>query len=276
MICPWKELISILPQWLAYEVDKHRDDTLQELRLRVGQPPQLIGKDQVWWLNRKITISDLNFCVNTASRYSPWTAQTSAHGYITAAGGHRIGLCGDAVVQSGNMTGLRTIRSLCIRIARDFPEISHRYASLTGSILIIGPPGSGKTTFLRDLIRKISEIETVAVADERCELFPEGYFLYGKSLDVLSGCPKTTAISVLLRTMGPTTIAVDEITDVEDCVALQSAAWCGVRLIATAHAATISDLRSRTLYESLIGKKIFQHILVMHRDKTVHAERMMP
>ena len=244
--------------------------------MRVDQPPNLIGKDHVWWLNRKITISDLNFCVNTASRYSPWSAQTSAQGYITAAGGHRIGLCGDAVVQAGKMTSMRSYRSLCIRIARDFPEISQHYASLSGSILIIGPPGSGKTTFLRDFIRQISDTEPVAVADERCELFPEGCFLYGKSLDVLSGCPKETAINLLLRTMGPVTIAVDEITDAEDCIALQSAAWCGVRLIATAHAATISDLRSRALYEHLISKNIFQHIVVMHRDKTVHAERMMP
>ena len=276
MICPWKELLSILPQWLANEVDNYSTETLQELRLRVDQPPQLIGKEKTRWLERKVTMNDLNFCVNTASRYSPWSAQTSAQGYITAAGGHRIGLCGSAVVHGANMTGLRTIRSICIRIARDFPGVSKKYTSSTGSILIIGPPGSGKTTFLRDFVRQISETETVAVVDERCELFPEGYFQYGKSLDVLSGCPKPTGIGTLLRTMGPATIAVDEITAEEDCAALQNAAWCGVRLIATAHAAATSDLHKRTLYEPLIRTNIFQNIFVMHKDKTLHVERILP
>ena len=276
MICPWKELLSILPQWLAHEVDNYSSETLQELRLRAGQPPQLVGKENIRWLQRKISINDLNFCVNAASRYSPWSSQTSAQGYITAAGGHRIGLCGSAVVHCGNMTGLQTIRSICIRIARDFPGISKQYTSFSGSILIIGPPGSGKTTFLRDYIREISAFETVAVVDERCELFPEGYFQLGKSLDILSGCPKTTAIGTLLRTMGPATIAVDEITAEEDCVALQNAAWCGVRLIATAHAAATSDLYKRSLYEPLVRTNIFQNVFVMHRDKTLHVERIMP
>lgn len=276
MICPWKEFLSILPAWLANEVNKRSAQSLLELRLRLDQPPQLIEKTGSLWLNRKVTANDLNFCVNTASRYSPWSAQSSAQGYITAPGGHRIGLCGSAVVHDGCMSGIRTVRSLCIRIAHDFPGIAERYAHLTGSILIIGPPGSGKTTLLRDLIRQISLVETVAVVDERSELFPEGCFSLGKSQDVLSGCPKPHAINTLLRTMGPDTIAVDEITASEDCEALLHAGWCGVRLIATAHAAGISDLKKRPVYEPLISKRMFEHVLVVHRDKTVHEERMFP
>jgi len=276
MICPWKELLSILPSWLAQEVDMLREEMLQELRLRLGQPPQLILKDNILWLHRKVTADDLNFCINTASRYSPWAAQSSAHGYITAPGGHRIGLCGTAVVHDGNMTGIRTVTSLCIRVARDFPGIAQRYSSFSGSILIIGPPGSGKTTLLRDLIRQISMKQTVAVVDERCELFPPGSFMHGKAVDILSGCPKTTGINTLLRTMGPETIAVDEITSPDDCTALLQAGWCGVRLLATAHASSVSDLRQRPLYNPLINKHLFEYILTMHRDKTLYEERMIP
>lgn len=274
MKCAWKELLAILPPWLAQEVDKYGHETLQELRLRRGQPPQLVCQSGSRWLSREVATNDLNFCINTASRYSPWAASSVAQGFITAPGGHRIGICGDAVILDENMTGIRTARSLCIRVARDYPGISVKYGNLAGSILIIGPPGSGKTTFLRDFIREISGHETVAVVDERQELFPDGIFSHGKALDVLSGCPKGHGIDILLRTMGPDAIAVDEITAAEDCAALLRAGWCGVRLIATAHAASVSDLRSRVLYKPLVAEKLFHHILVLNQDKTVHEERM--
>lgn len=276
MICPWKELLSILPPWLAQEVDTLRDATLQELRLRLGQPPQLILKENCFWLKRIVTGDDLNFCINTASRYSPWAAQSTEHGYITAPGGHRIGLCGTAIVHNAHMAGIRITTSLCIRVARDFPGLARRYSSLSGSVLIIGPPGSGKTTLLRDLIRQVSMTQTVAVVDERCELFPTGAFIQGKAVDVLSGCPKTSGIDTLLRTMGPETIAVDEITSPEDCDALLQAGWCGVRLLATAHASSVSDLRNRPIYRPLINDHLFEHVLTMRRDKTLYEERMIP
>jgi stage III sporulation protein AA len=172
------------------------------------------------------------------------------------------------------MSGIRSVRSLCIRIARDIPGIARKYGSYKGSILIIGPPGSGKTTLLRDLVRQLSLRETVAVVDERRELFPDGCFDCGKALDVLSGCRKVDGIDMLLRTMGPETIALDEITAEEDCDALLRAGWCGVRLVATAHASSTADLHSRNLYKPLIKHKLFEHILVLRRDKTLHEERM--
>jgi len=276
MMCAWNELISILPAWLGREVDSRYTDTLQELRLRLDMPPQLVQKDTAEWLSRNISASDLNFCINAASRYSPWTAQTASQGYITVRGGHRIGICGTVVVRDGAMTGIQTVRSVCIRVARDFPDIAAPFRNRNGSILIIGPPGSGKTTLLRDLIRQLSQKECISVVDERGELFPDEFSQGCKSVDVLSGCPKVIGIDTLLRTMGPKTIAVDEITAAEDCMALLNACWCGVRLIATAHAATLSDLRSRHLYKPLISEKIFEHILIMHRDKTIHEERMIP
>ena len=91
---------------------------------------------------------------------------------------------------------------------------------------------------------------------------------------MLSGCPKPQAVDVLLRTMGPDTLAMDEITAQSDCEALQLAGWCGVRLVATAHAGSISDLQNRALYKPLLAANLFQHILVLRRDKTLYEERM--
>ena len=180
------------------------------------------------------------------------------------------------MIHNGHISGIHNPRSLCIRIARDFRGIAHPYRGYKGSILIIGPPGSGKTTFLRDLIRQISAFETVAVVDERCELFPDQFRTESKSLDILSSCPKTEGIDILIRTMGPATIAVDEITSQEDCAALLQAGWCGVRLLATAHAANSSDLHNRSIYKPLVNTHLFDHILILSRDKTVHEERIFP
>ncbi len=274
MICAWKELLSILPQWLRGQTAPYENAPVQELRMRINSPPELVLSTGSIWLSRNVVQDDLNFCINAASRYSPWAASTVSQGYLTAPGGHRIGLCGDAVVRDGLMVGIRTIRSLCIRIARDFPGLS-KGVSLGGkSVLIIGAPGWGKTTLLRDLTRNIAQDSTVCVVDERQELFPPG-FEPGKRMDILYGCPKHQGIETVLRTMGPDCIAVDEITAQEDCSALIHAAGCGVRLIATAHAAGMADYRRRTIYAPLREKKIFDIFLVLRKDKSFHMEEMV-
>lgn len=273
MTCAWQELLSILPGWIAAEVDRQGKVKVQEIRLRLGQSPELVCQSGSMWLNGTVKKDDMNFCINTASRYSPWSAQSSSFGYLTASGGHRIGICGEAVVKDGQMAGLRRITSLCIRVARDFPDIARSAANLKGSILLIGPPGSGKTTLLRDLVRQISREEFVSVVDERGELFPD-QFSYGTRLDVLRGCAKSSGIDIVMRTMGPQCIAVDEITAETDCDALIKAGWCGVRLLATAHAGSIRDLQSRPLYRPLLERRMFDHILVMNRDKTWREERI--
>ena len=273
MKCAWNQLIGILPQWLAAETDKYGRTELQELRLRLGQPPELVLGHQSRWLGRIVSENDLNFVVNAASGYSPWAASSVANGFLTAPGGHRIGLCGDAVIRSGTMEGIRRIGSVCIRVARDFPGLAGAAAQLKGSILLLGPPGSGKTTLLRDLSRCISQWETVGVVDERGELFPEG-IIRGKRMDVLTGCGKVQGIDVLLRTMGPDCVVVDEITSEWDCEALIRAGWCGIRLLATAHAASIQDMHRRQIYRSLINCGLFDHILVLDRTKSWREEKL--
>ena len=273
MTCAWKELLAILPGWLAGEADRLGRDSLQELRLRVGKPPELVLGRGFRNGDRPVAREDLSFCINTASRYSPWAARTMAEGYLTAPGGHRIGICGEAAVKDGAGIGIREVTSLCIRVARDFPGISRGTEDLNGSILLLGPPGSGKTTLLRDLVRRISDTRTAAVVDERGEIFPPG-FRTGRRMDVLRGCPKAQGVDTVLRTMGPEVIAVDEITAEGDCDALIRAGWCGVRLIATAHAASVRDLRCRRVYRTLAESKLFDHILVLSRDKSWRVERM--
>lgn len=275
MKCAWKELLSILPQNLRCCVDKLESESLQELRLRLHQPPELVLQRRRLRLDRLVSSEDLSFIVNTASRYSPWIAASSSAGFITAPGGHRIGLCGEAVMKEGNMTGFRTLRSVNIRVARDLPGISRDLCRLSGSVLIIGRPGCGKTTLLRDLIRQRSFRENVAVVDERGELFPEqAGFDIGQRTDVLTGCPKPQGIENLLRTMGPDTIAVDEITAEDDARALLHTLWCGVSLMATAHAASREDLLTRPVYAPIAKSGLVEHLIIMQPDKTWQRERM--
>lgn len=280
MVCAWQGLLNILPIWMRPSVDKLGRDDLQEIRLRLEQPPFLRFKDKDIWLERKTIAADLHFCINTASKYSPWLAETADSGYITAPGGHRIGICGSIRGTAGSITNLSSLTSLCIRVARDFPGLASNVPQNAESILIIGRPGSGKTTLLRDLIRQRSDTykQCVAVVDERAEIFPRinGSFCFstGKHTDILTGCTKTQGIISVLRAMGPDIIAIDEITADEDCQALYHAGWCGVRLIATAHAGDINDLYSRPLYRPLIESKVFDTVIILRTDKTWHWERL--
>ncbi len=280
MICAWDSYLKILPLWMRKDVDRQGKDTLQELRLRVGQPPELVCRGETHYIERSTTPEDIQFCVNAASRYSPWSAATAASGYITAQGGHRIGICGEAVVDKGVMKGIRSANMLCIRAARDFPGLADSVPKTGGSTLIIGRPGSGKTTLLRDLIRcySNSDLGSIGVVDERGELFPyvgnTPCFNPGQRTDILCGVGKAQGIDALLRCMGPAVIAVDEITANEDCKALIHAGWCGVRLIASAHAACKEDLLRRPVYRPLLETRLFDSLLILQENKTWKFERM--
>lgn len=273
MKCAWDELLSILPNTIRKDVVFFKDKALQELRLRINAPPELILADRDVFLTRLTTESDLNFVINSASQYSPWASTTISQGYLTAPGGHRIGICGETACQNGRIQGFCRLYSLCIRIARDHSILKYSPDLENTSILILGAPGWGKTTFLRDLTRQIAQTKQVCVVDERKELFPEG-FRRGKHMDILSGCPKADGIEMVLRTMGPDCIAVDEITASEDCQALIQSANCGVLLIATAHAAGLEDFRRRKIYHSLIENKVFQSLVLLRQDKSYTWERM--
>lgn len=273
MKCAWQELLRVLPVWMRRGVDGQGRDSLLELRLRLNQRGVLLFAAESRFLEQRITEEDLSYIINAASKYSPWAATTVSKGFLTVTGGHRIGVCGEAVVENGTVRGIRTVRSLCIRVARDYSGIAAGIPD-HGSVLILGKPGAGKTTLLRDLIRHRARMGgSIAVLDERGELFPNG-FDPGNGIDVLTGCGKKEGIPMLLRTMGPGIIASDEITEEGDAEALCSAGNCGVTLLATAHGATVRDLKNRGIYRKLLEQGLFQHFIILQEDKSWRTERI--
>lgn len=284
MFCCWKELLDLLPPWLKVVAEADgKDKPIGEIRLRLGKAPQFTGWNKEWrFTDRLITGSDLSFVVNIASQFSPYAAQSVAQGYLTAKGGHRIGLSGEWVVRDGALHGMKHIRSVCIRIARDVfgvaQEVSRR---LNGdSVLILGPPGSGKTTLLRDLIRRISEQrrEQIAVIDQRQELFPPYYggyyFETGTRTDILSGVDKAPGVEMAVRALGPSWVAVDEITSAADCETMARCAYSGVRFLATAHAGSIDDLRRRPLYRKLLETELFGQAVILSGNGEYTVEEL--
>ena len=268
------QLRTILPQRIRPMLPAKEIGNLTEIRMRIGQPMMLTYLQRQASVGEPITTEDLSFVVNTACRYSPWNASSIHQGYLTAPGGHRIGLCGEA---AGD--GMRTVTSLCIRVAKDLHGISGRIP-VQDSILILGVPGSGKTTLLRDYIRRISgsPMGSVCVVDERGEIFPfsggKMCFDPGNGTDVMTGRSKAEGIDCVIRAMGPKWIAVDEITRPADCDALVQALWCGVKVVATAHAASVRDLFSRPVYRPIVDSGVFSTAVVLHTDKSYHLERI--
>lgn len=284
MICYWRELLDLLPPWLREPANGgDQDKHLREIRLRVGQSPQFITETGERYPScRRVGPEDLAFTINIVSRFSAYAAMGMAKGYLTARGGHRVGLCGTAVMQNGTITAMKELNSLCIRVARDMPGLA---ASLVGrlgrgSVLLLGPPGSGKTTLLRDLIRQISESrrQTISVVDERGEIFPvvggRHQFQTGSRTDVLTGCGKREGMELVLRAMGPAWIAVDEITCLEDCVVMEQCGCCGAQFLATAHAGGLEDLRRRPVYKRLLQTGMFTEAVVLRPDQTFTMERL--
>lgn len=269
----WQSFLHTLPLWMREDVDRLGRDALRQLRLRLGVPPRLEFGSGSWCLARKVTQTDLDFCVNAASDYSPWSAVSTRYGFLTLPGGHRMGLCGRAIQKEGEITGFRNVTSVCLRVARDLNGLVPPECCRWGSILILGAPGWGKTTLLRDLCRGLSTQYSVAVVDARGELFPPG-FSQGQGVDVLTGCGKEAGIEMVLRTMAPDYIALDEVTAERDARALAQAVGCGVKLLATAHAERMEDLGRRPCYRGLAEGGIFDTVLLLSRDKTYHRERM--
>ena len=241
----------------------------EEIRLRTGTRPTLrLPEGERTFHEVHITASVLHEVLERATNASMHAVTDELRGgFVSAPGGVRVGVCGTAVRESG-MRALRDISSLCIRIPRQLPGIGRGAIARVkdDSVLIVSPPGGGKTTFLRELIRTVSDSGVrVCLADERGEIAGiyggAAQFDVGCCTDVLTGAPKAQAAMMLLRAMGPEVVAMDEIGTSEDADAVESLLGCGVRMFATAHAAAYGTPLVRPLFCRLTEMGAFGKIV---------------
>ncbi len=261
---------------LPYPV-RHR---VEEVRLRAGQMPMVVlnGEELPLPADGPVSERELSLTLEVATRASTHTAlEQLRQGYFTLRGGHRVGLCGTAVTEDGRVKSFRHLSSLNIRIAHVVSGCGEevltrlRAGGSFPNTLILAPPGGGKTTLLRDLVRLLSNGGTrVGLADERGEVAAlwEGVpqFDVGEHTDVLEGCPKAVGLMLLLRGMNPQLLACDEVTDPADCAALERCSNSGVGLLATLHARKVEDLAQKPLYRALLARGLFHRAVVIHRD----------
>lgn len=280
----YEQAAALLPmrwQRLALQLPEQQKMLAEELRLRTGQPMTVLlpeGEVLVQKETPRLQVSqyDLEQLCDGVTEYSRYAAgDTISRGFLTAKGGFRVGICGTAVIQEGNVTNMRDLSSAAIRISRERHGVAERILpQLTRngsfcSTLIYSSPGLGKTTLLRDLIRLLSEgtaqcpAHRVAVADERGEIAVmyrgQPQMSVGSHTDILDGCPKALAIPILLRSANPQIIAADEITQAEDLQMMMHAANCGVMLLATIHAGNREELTRKPLFSKLLELGVFDY-----------------
>ena len=285
----YEEAVKLLPmRWKrpAAALSSGQKALAEEFRLRAGQPMTVLlpeGEVPLGESGMVITSGDLEQMCDRVTGYSRYAAtETLRQGYLTAEGGFRVGVCGTAVMDEGVNTNLRNISSMTVRLSRQRIGVAEEVfgqvfrAGVPVNTLILSPPGLGKTTLLRDMIRLLSNGIgdfppcRVAVVDERGEIavMQQGQprMDIGCHTDVLDGCPKALAIPILLRACNPQVIAVDEITAAEDLTAMVSAANCGVALLATIHATDREELSGKPLFRQLLDMKVFTRCVTISRQ----------
>ena len=231
---------------------------LEEIRFRVNRPVIVYSGGREYELavrsSYAMSRDDIGMIFSLLMDHSDYAYQDQIRsGYITLDGGHRVGICGRVITDNGHVVSVRDISSINIRRGCEYPGISDMLIpyitdanGMIRNTLIVSPPRCGKTTVLRDIIRNVSSMgNRVGVCDERSEIAGTSGgvpgFDVGPRTDVMDGCPKATGISMLIRSMSPDVIAVDEIGPSEDARAIERAAAAGVSLVATMHGRSYDD-----------------------------------
>lgn len=274
-----------------------RLDKLEEIRLRAGKPLALNMSDGYFFavypglrLTKNaseayvVTQKDLAGTLTLVSEYSPYAFEEEIKkGFITVRGGHRVGICGKAVAENGEVKTLKNASSLNIRVSHQVIGCADgvmRYIVKNGvrHTLIVSPPRKGKTTLLRDIVRQLSDGVPklgfcgvdVAVVDERSEI--AGTFMgmpqndIGLRTDVLDCCPKAVGMKMLLRSMSPVVVAVDEIGGKDDIQAIEEILNAGITFICTVHGSGTDDVKMKPLLAELIEKRLFKTVIVLAGD----------
>ena len=269
---------------------------VEEIRLRVGQPLMVRTSDMDLFLNQDggvtspekayvVMREDLVWALERMTHSSLYAAEDDLkQGFLTLPGGNRVGVTGEAVVLRGQIQTLKHVSGLNVRIAREIQgqglKIMPLLIGADGMFchtLLISPPRAGKTTLLRDLIRILSngapqiglEGQTVGVVDERGELAGmwQGVPTYnlGYRTDVLDGCPKASGMNMIVRSMAPQVIAMDELGHTDDVTALLDALRTGVRILSTAHASSLEEALDRPTLANLLEQGVFERLVVLSR-----------
>lgn len=290
--------LSVLPQSIRGFVESLPSPlltSLEEIRIRQDRPLEVITADIHSFLHRttkQLTqIRSEAFCptridcqkmINRISQHSLYALEEELRrGFITIEGGHRIGLSGRVVVESGKVKYIRDITSFNVRLARAVTGVGEKvlpfllHDQTVENVLIVSPPQCGKTTLIRDLARLASTGTSdtpaykVGIVDERSEIagciagVPQHDV--GPRTDVLDACPKAEGMMMMIRAMSPEILVVDEIGRVEDSQAVHEAVFAGVHLFTTAHGCSLADISQRPILARLIEEKVFSRILVLSR-----------